>query len=517
MSSTWATTFYYGQELRSAYMNNLLKGALNPGIYNLNAAVYTKNSDNQGEQGIWLRINAGAQFVFSNGYDVVNNKLERTLDRLGDYVVKCVAETTVDVPLAIIGGTNTAIFEATNAVDHITKAPVVFVYAALQYLEDQETLLTEPAFRLAVPSSNEILGTDASLQLPNEGFSPSDASADTRMSYLLVGVLLDNGEFEAPYGAEADWARDGRNADEDWVKGHVFVGQGLQEHGNGMEKVFSKRALSFLFTKQYNRLFLTEGQFYFNTILYDIDGIDWKGAYGQNDSPISAAPTALTGMIADHAIANASSNTYLSSPLTLTGQAGKMIIEILFLAVESEYSRSELPDLSGLLTGGFAVSRKLLPFRVVCNAPSGLELDTTGLWEDYAFTAPRMVVPLDVSIVNIERLKDILANNNVLLPIVDTMRQNGLSASPFLDPTTGGALVPLLMSFRKVNSTEDGFTDPATLLTGAGFNDVTGTPGASTCNPANVLSFFDLQDSSFEVTNAGIVAREVYPTIPFID
>ena len=514
--ATWSTTFYYEQELRSAYMNNLLKGMINPGIYNINAAVYTKDNSNPGEQGIWLHIEPGAQLVFSNGYKVVNNLLERDIKSLGNYIVKCVAEEPVDVQLAAIGGTNTAIFQSIGGASTESIAPVIFVYARLKYVEDAASL-HEPEFTLAVPSSNEYLESEDSLKLPNEGLAPSDATADTRTAYLILGVLLDNGKYDAPYTSDNDWERAGRDGQDEWVKGHVFTGQGFTDHGRSMLKSYSEDPASFLYSKHYNRLYLTSGQFYFNSVLYDIDGTEWRAVHGQGTSPASAAPTAVTGMLTDHILSGPSSAAYVKSVPSLTGLANKLIIEVLFLAVESEYSRPSPSNLTGLLTGSYDVSKKLLPYRVICDAPAGLELDTTQLYEDYGFLVNTDIVPLDVSLSNIERLKNIIANKNAILPIVDTMRQNALTASPFLDPTVGGTLIPILISFRQVNATATGFTDPQSLLSAELFVDASGAVGASGCNPANVLSFFDLQSSSFEVTGAGISAQEVYPTVPFVD
>lgn len=516
MATTWSTTFYYEQELRSAYMNNLLRGMLNPGIYNMNAAIYTKDSTNPQEQGVWLHIEPGAQLVFSNGYKVVNNLLERDLNSLGNYIVKCVAEEPVDIQLAAIGDKNTAIFGSTSPSSTESVAPVIFVYAWLKYEEDAQSL-SEPTFSLAAPSSNVLLASEASLSLPNEGLSPSSASADTRISYLILGVLLDNGEYEAPYTSDNDWIRTSRNGQAEWVKGHVFTGQGLPDYGKEILKSYSTDPTAFLYSQRYNRLYLTSGQFYFNSVLYDMDGTDWRSVYGQGGVPGSASPTADTGMLTDHILEGPADTTYTLSPLNLSGLAGKLVLEVLFLAVESEYSRPQPSDLTRLLTGGYDVSRKLLPYRVVCDAPDGLELDTTKLYEDYGFSVATAVVPLDVSLNNVERLKAIIANKNAILPIVDTIRQNALTASPYLDPTIGGALIPLLITFRQVNDTEDGFTDPQSFLSGDIFLDARGQPGGSACNPANILGFFDLQSSSFEVTNAGISAQEVYPTIPFVD
>jgi len=86
---SWATTFYYGQELRSLYMNNMINGLIRPGLYNIDATITTVSNEVTGfSPGIYLRLKAGSTFVFSNGYDVSEgNTYTRNLDKIGTYVV----------------------------------------------------------------------------------------------------------------------------------------------------------------------------------------------------------------------------------------------------------------------------------------------------------------------------------------------------------------------------------------------------------------------------------------------
>ena len=104
---------------------------------------------------------------------------------------------------------------------------------------------------------------------------------------------------------------------------------------------------------------------------------------------------------------------------------------------------------------------------------------------------------------NIERLKGFILNRDIILPVIEAMRQNP-DSTPFLDSSVGDSLLPLSISFRKINSGGTDYVDAQSA-------DVT-----DACNPANVLSFFELQSSSFAVTGASFVAQEVYTLVPFL-
>ena len=513
----WSTTFYYEQELRSSYMNNVVKGLIKPGVYNLNAALYTLPYDeiSPGSLGLWLRIKKGSTFVFSNGYEVVDGKLKRNLEQLGSYVVKCVAEDDTDIHLATPGGNYSAIFEEAVPGSGVPIAPVIFVYASFTY-EDDAVSSSKPNFRLAVPSSNEYLGSNLSYMLPNEDW-PQAAEAREE-SYLLIGALLDNNKQSANYISASNWRDaspyEGRSA---WLANHVFTARGLPEYKGAVSKNYGQQLAGILFGREYNKLFITSGSFYYNSILYQIDGQNWKTIYGQGGAASTAVPVSSSGAITDHAYGGYAATTYTKALPTLT--ADKLLVEFYFLAVRSEYARAVEMDLSAMFSGtGFSVTRRVLPYRIECDAPEGIDFNSmTALSEDFGFSAGTSVVPLDTSILNLERLKSYLQNRNVLMPVVDKMRQAAETASPFLIPSNGETLVPIAVSFRKVNSGGTDMVDAASSISFPVFKDASGTLNTSAVNPSNVLSFFELQASSFAIFSTSLSVQEVFDVLPFLD
>lgn len=513
----WSTTFYYEQELRSAYMNNVIKGLIKPGVYNLNAALYALPYDetSPGSLGVWLRILKGSTFVFSNGYDVVDGKLKRNLSELGSYVVKCVAEDDMDIHLATPGGDYSAIFEETSPGSGITVAPTLFVYASFSYEEDAVSSST-PSFHLAVPSSNEYLGGNASYMLPNEDWL--QAAEAREESYLILGVLLDNNKQSANYIAASNWREaspyEGRSA---WLTNHVFTARGLPEYKGAISKNYGQQLAGIIFGREYNKLYITSGSFYYNSILYQIDGQNWKSIYGQGTTPSTAVPSSSSGALTDHIYANYAATTFTKSLPTLT--ADKMLVEILFLAVTSDYARATEIDLDTLFSGsGFAVTRRVLPYRLACTLPAGADLNTmTTLSEEFGFSSGTSIVLLDTSILNLDRLKSYLENRNILMPVVDKIRQAADTASPYLLPSNGETLVPIAISFRQVDSEGADMVDAASSISFPAFDDAAGIADTSAVNPANILSFFELQASSFAVFSTSLSVQEVFDVLPFLD
>lgn len=515
---SWSTTFYYEQELRSAYMNNTIKGLIRPGIYNLNAAIYTLPYEETAPDtvGVYLRITKGSTFVFSNGYNVINGKIARNLDLLGTYLVKCVAESDIDIHLATPGGNYSAIFEETFPGSSTTKAPVLFVYASFSYKDDAISSIA-PNFKLAVPSSNSYLGAEASYMLPNE--DKPEASIASNESYLIIGALLDNNKFSANYAIANNWRIAGEyNGRAAWLANHVFTARGFPEYKGSISRNYGQQLPSIIFDANYNKLHITSGSFYYNSIIYQIDGQTWKTVYGQGAPASVPTPTSSSGFLTDHIYGAIDATTYTKSLPTLAGNENKIIIEVLFLAIKSEYARATQIDLSGLLSqnGNFAITRRFLPYRIICNDSPG-DLDPqTALSAAFGLSSTNLV-PLDVSILNLNRLKAFLYNKNILMPIVDKMRQNADTASPYLLPSSGESLVPVMISFRTINATGTDIKEAGSSISYPMFTDSVGTANASAVNPANILSFFEIQSSSYVVLSTSLSVQEVYDVLPFLD
>jgi len=519
MAENWSTTFYYEQELRSSYMNNMIKGLIKPGIYNMNAALYTLPGTigYEGQQGIWLRILAGTTMVFSNGYDSVDSKLVRNLDSIGSYVVKCVANVDMDFHLAKPQVSYSAVFEEAEDNPGVSKAPVLFVYASFKY-DEEAAGSTEPLFKLAVPSSNTYLGSNLAYKLPNEDLD--GASAEPETSYLIIGTAIDNGKLSAVYTAGTDWRNeapyDGREA---WLSNHIFTARSLPEYTGAISKNYGQQLSAIAFGPNYNKLYMTSGHFFYNSILYSVDGQEWKTLYGQGAAPNATVPASISGGITDHIYSTAEATAFTKEALSLTGNANKVYMEFLFLAVRSEYANATTINIDELLEGSsLATTRRFIPYKVVCTAPAGVDFNTaTALSEALRFTLGTSIVPLDTSVLNINRLKSFFYNRNILLPVVDKMRQAADTASPYLLPDNGQSLIPVAVSFRKVDGTGTDFTDLQSSKTFAQFGDAAGALGASACNPANILSFFEMQASSFAIFSTALAVQEVYDVLPFLD
>jgi hypothetical protein len=499
---SWITTFYYGQELRSTYMNNIVSGLIKPGIYAADAAVYTVSNEGESDlaAGVYLLLKKDTTLVFSNGYTVTDSLYARDLNSLGDYVIKCVLDTDTSFLLASpVAGSYTA-YITTGAT-----APIAFVTAQLSYDADSAGG-TAPTISLKIPSSNTDDNFDSSTwTLPNED-QTGKAGDDT--SYLILGVLLDTFKNSTAYAtAGTGWTSNGES---NWIKNHVFTGRGLPEYMGGMFKTSTTPLSSIAFGAQFNRMFLTEGQYYYNSTLYRQSGPDWKSLFGQGGAVYGNDPQSTGGCVTDATYDSDSATTYTKSPLTLSSSlADKWVVEFLFMALSAEYADS---DVDASLTGLFSdntVTKKLLPYRVICDASSE-DLDASQIHadDDFFSISGRSCCPLDLGISNIERLKLLVANKNVFLPVVDAMRRDS-DLTPFLDATVGDSLLPISISFRQVNSTGTDYTDPAS-------SNTTFSSSISAVSPANVLSLFELQSTSYAVTAAAFIAAETFTTLPFL-
>ena len=512
---SWSVTFYYEQELRSAFMNNLLKGLIRPGVYNINAFLHTKNYDSApGQQGIWLTIKRGTMLVFSNNYRTVGGNLVKDNTRLGNYVVKCVADADLEYRLAEPTGNFSEAFLPSGTDPSKPQAPILFVVASFVYDPDAEGM-SSPVFSFAVPDSNPEI-TSPSEHIPNEDKTATSLEADTDVSYLLIGTVLDNQRDNIEYaeGGANNWRQEGNyNGEISWIRNHVFTAKGLPDYSGQLSQNYGSNMSSLIFMPEYNKVRLTPGRFYFNSILYNIAGLTWKRAYGQGQPITSTIPSSTNGWLVDHSYNASGDSNFTYSFLDISTEESKLVIDFLFLAVKTAFNRSTTTNLSGLMDN--TITRRTIPFRLVCDAPAGMDLDTKTCVNSALGLGGTLIVPLDNSIVNINRLKDIINNRDIILPVIDHMRQH-YNEPPFLSPENGESLIPLMIAFRHVNSEGDGFTDYQS-HTFDSMEKADETTPAPAINPANILTFLDLQSTSFAIIGAHYAAEEVFNTVPFLD
>ena len=150
IKNNWQFSFHYEQDLRSKYMNHILSGVLQPGVYNAGIELVHYQTPNSGEDktqvnGWYLFIKKGTTLVFRNGYKIKDNgnksTIIRDLDSLGSYTIKCTAQE--DMYSSRLAPTTTTTNTNIN-----TDLSNYFVVAKVAYDEEESTSFTAPSFSL---------------------------------------------------------------------------------------------------------------------------------------------------------------------------------------------------------------------------------------------------------------------------------------------------------------------------------------------------------------------------------
>lgn len=539
-TANWETTFYFQQELKSSYMNNLINGLIRPGIYNMDATIYTEPAIDGKTAGVYLRINAGAILVFSNNYVVENGVRVRDTSKVGSYLVKCVLTREADIPLSMVS--NQANVKTTGYLTSSKRIPAVFVTAAFTY-NPEDISSTTPEFALTLPRGYGSVDPDyltaVPQSLPNEDLSAGNINT----SYLILGALLDRsvpfaGTNEGtPYATANDWASEILR--KEWVRNHVFTGRGFPEYKESILRNYGESVPSIGFSPYYKNMYMTSGQFYHNGVLYSIDGLSWKDIYGQGGNPThNESPTGFSGFTTDGqyaSIEDSLSGIYtVDNAINFTENQGKLVVDFLFMALRSNYSsggegKDKWPDdpgnitLSNLFSPQTDITKKLIPFRVICDDPNIVGFDTLTtsssdpLQEAFNLNG-KALVPLDISISNIKRLKKMLYNKDVILKVIDSIRQYADTRTPYFVAGTGDSLLPIMISFRKIKESTEAnpqdFNDASSGKNAVRLNNF--SLGESAVNPANVLSFFELQSSGFTIQGAPLASQGTFTMLPFL-
>lgn len=95
--SSWSTTFFWEQDLRSLYMNGLLNSVLKPGIYNANIGIFATTGTPElaptfdlKTPGVYLYLKRGTTFVFSNNYLYKDSQIIPEFENSGNFLIKSV-------------------------------------------------------------------------------------------------------------------------------------------------------------------------------------------------------------------------------------------------------------------------------------------------------------------------------------------------------------------------------------------------------------------------------------------
>ena len=195
IKNNWQFSFHYEQDLRSKYMNHILSGVLQPGIYNAGIelvhyqAPISSEEDSTKVNGWYLFIKKGTTFVFRNGYKVVDADstitIIRDLDSLGSYTIKCTAQEDMYSPILAPTATTSSGSSPIN-IDLSNR----FVVAKVAYDEEESTGFIAPSFSLVTANEagtgfNELSRDVSEYSIPDGRTSISGS----KVSWLMIGRL----------------------------------------------------------------------------------------------------------------------------------------------------------------------------------------------------------------------------------------------------------------------------------------------------------------------------------------
>lgn len=652
---SWETTFYYGQELRSVYVNNLLSGIVTPGVYNADMYLITK-SGISGEAGIYLKIKKGTTFVFSNKYikGKVDEKYHRDLSSFGSYVVKCIAVKDIEVVVCRIGQDTKSKFVFSKK-NNVFRDKIYYIYAYLNYNGDPAvtseaddttngtTYQQEPMFNICFPEaaledvkdSNDVGTAIDNLRFPEfqPGFSP-----DT-YSYLLLGAVIDTQLYQLSsgegYANSGSWnTGNSISGNQAWLNNHIFTGRSLPDYHGSLSSGNTNNNYPYLKTSaNCNAFYLSPSSYLYKSNLLSLDDSGFEIAtdvngedsseegqkpltnpvtYNQSKENPSTPWYVLDSYSQDALLSkdNVDKNLYKlingykkDNNNKLTNKAfiekasddeKTLLVTALFLSTDSKHSNPSKnsggsypeEDISNLFwkvdashKNDYTIKPEIVSYTDWFIAPKNLDVPSLysyndsiplrdpfnpqnigGLYNDETYTGG--IIPLDVSRSNINRLKSIIKNRNILLPIINHMRlhpekvvvgfnfdQKNFQRKDlrYFDGSVATDLIPLALIFRNFyvpGKTDDSITHPykedsknlkflldkpSELQPGASkwckvFDDTATTFQArwdentyyDVVNPANILCYSDLVNIK-SIPAVDIAAEDIFPVLPFLN
>lgn len=534
-TSSWMTSFYWQQDLRSYYMNGLLNASLRAGVYNADIAAFvTKDIDTTTGSNIYrglnLFIKKGTTLVFSNSYK--NNsegRIERDLDDTGTYLIKSFATRDMVVNLINIGDGNSE----GNPQDRVfgvgekKEEAECYVVAYIKYNSESSSNQEDPSFTCFVKNpgfDNTSLETAYMRYFSGDGQTGSDTNAsvylpdgqatlgdkDKYIGYLILGVITPAGEWKSYLGASTLVWKDDSSATS-WASHHTFIGRGLPDYRysltsdtNGMSPDLliniSETGKSGESGKSVYRSVILDlrdsvldGKVLSNTVAIE-DNYRWGGRTGVGESALKV-----------------DIQSYTNSNLSANKEGKYVICDLVYLSSKLKYSNLE-DNLSTILDDSESYSLKDFSWISECSSPDAFKVDTSTIINNFYSNSATTsspysgatildggIVPLDVSKVNQTRLLDIIKNKNILGPIINRIRHDSSDA-------TSDTIVPVALIFRAFSVGSDG-----SVTFGDNFTS------GSEFNPANLLSFFDLQYKAHKINTLNVNVNEVYSVLPTLE
>lgn len=505
----WSTSFFYKQDLRSYYMNNLLNESFRPGIYNPDMYIYADS------KGIYLVIKKGTTFLFSNGISYKNNFYLRDLEdptTYGDFLIKCFAEEDIKTDLLSIDN-DYAYSYLGDASKTLTSASSIYVFAKLDYDKEDELGSSrgkEPTFFLGLYNQEkdtfEFKGMSDQII-----YKSSTQSSFVSTSYLMLGVI----QFASASGSipsylnTNSWSSN-HNYDK-WNKEHVFIGRNVPDYRNDLTLSKSVKCPEILETSSEENKGVSFKKIYLDLPFTSVSGNIFKTSAEVNWKN-------LGDMKSEGTIDSTGGISVSLDPVDLSSVKGNQVLVTDFIYIPSSFRVSDTDEENNRdVYEDSSLEPELKCYRFL--SENSLALENLKSLKDLSDNAQKntkteegnlsdlasglICVPLDIGKGNQQRLQEFIANKNIIPSIINKMRHDEEITSSELT-----SFVPVALIFRKMKKEGDSWK---TMDEG---ENITGLNGF---NPSNVLSFFDLQFKSTHINNISLNYEDVFTVLPTLE
>lgn len=520
--SKWATSFYYQQDLRSYYMNNLLNASLNPGVYDADIALFasqredttSSSSSYVKKAGLNLYVKKGTTLLFSNNYKKnASGHAERDLDNIGTFLLKSTALEDIIYPIEKLEGNSALYFLGQGDVAEPLK---IYVVARMSYSADNITNIEEPEFYLYVDNPNfeednyyfsedGLSGTGART-LPDGIQDLKNETVSKQIAYLMLGVILPV-EANKTYLNNKNWVSSGAAT---WNRKHVFVAEGLPDYRHFLARDVSEMTPDIILgigdskssgfkVPKYDRILLDLRRSILNGRVVE-NTIDIKNIYCWGENAYSES-SKLGVTIPPVDETNATTGTYVACDFVyLSSQLKDSDREDSLADVFVTERNCELKNFSWIST----ITDKEYDKLEVCSATIKDSLisvtEITGT-EGNALdikTFEDGLIPLDLSKTNQTRLLGLVKNKDILRAVINRIRHTDNNAET--DTIVPVALI--LRAFKKDGNGNVTYIDDATSKT--------------SFNPANILNLLNLQLGAHRINNLSNII-EPYSILPTLE
>lgn len=491
ISSGWSTSFIYQQDLTSYYMNNVLRSAIRPGVYNANLAVYYGRPSAPAQQSsqnkMWcLTIKKGTTFVFSNDYTLgYEGKFRRNFNLIesngfspmtGDSnrvaLIKSVALYDMSIPI-------------TDTISNDSEIIPIFAYLYYNPQTSNERSLSSPSFFIGTeaPSTESYLyktntvmyesGSGAPSSISDLGFV-KDGSTDSiatmendhgsilNQYFLNLGFLVNTGRTENGKAVLA------------------FTGRGLPEYRHSITMDTNT-----LMPDVIPSALIKSGNQTFSRVFFDIPS-SFIGNTIYEDIMKSAHTRDFENSWESAYLVKMAPSDFGSSYVDVTGTSSG--IDVIYATVSNIKSYSEdVSDVTISKDNGikYHIMNLTLPGGVI---PESLNLadwiDTRDRAGNTLSEIDQFAV-LDISPMNVKRLSDSLIGVDIWDKVMDNVREDSE-----MDPNEITDIIPIAVIFKDTGNS---------------------------MIPSNMLSYFGLQNQMSKINSLNVREHNIYNIIPVID